>query len=131
MEIKKIEELIKKKSLSKEDKAAITAAADAAGMDYKITSHNCRKCYDGILLKLFEAANTAAAAANAAPEGSRCGSRCSRDGWRFKRPYKRFMIGGVIYHEGNIQDFEVGTMHPFVRNYYFEMCPENCGRKNG
>lgn len=105
MNRERIEELMLKRAHTVAEKAEIRQAADEAGMEYVI-KERCRPCYDKLLQRLYD---LDPAERNVSP-----------DGWRLRNPRESFVLMGVLYSNGTIARQCVGTMHPSVRDVYFE-----------
>lgn len=106
MERERIDELLRKNSLLKSEKEEIRAAADAAGIKYRIKADCSYRCYEGILLQLYEMDD---------PERN-----VSRDGWRLKSARCSFALQGRVISNANIKDIAVGKLHHVVRSTFFE-----------
>ena len=100
MDIKTIEHLIQKSSLTSGEKKAIREAADAAGLAYAVRK-GCRNCYERLLLRLYEMADSE-------------NLNTSPDGWRFKNPHRSFQHNGIIYNNETIKWLSVGHLHPVI-----------------
>lgn len=93
------------KPLTREMKAEIKAAADAAGMEYTIKG-NCRGCYEKILLRLWESVEVEAIE--------------SADGWVMKDPKHSFRtFSGELWTNADMAGREVAGLHPNIRDNYF------------
>ena len=107
MEIKRINELIEKPSLTAEEKKEIREAADAIGLEYTIKKGKfCRECYEKILLKLYELNQ---------PEKNK-----SKDGYVLRNIRNAFRIGGFLVNNSTISEIEVGKFNPAIINQLFE-----------
>lgn len=106
MDKERIDELLRKNSLLKSEKEEIRAAADAAGIEYRIKNGCSYRCYEEILLKLYEM--------------SQPDRNVSRDGWRLKSARCSFALQGRVISNANIKDIEVGKLHHVVRSKFFE-----------
>lgn len=106
MERERIEYLLQRTKLSQAEKAEVTAAADAAGIKYHIKRGCNTRCYEQILVQLYEMSK---------PERN-----TSRDGWRLKSALCSFALRGKVISNANIADLTVGSMHPLVQSTFFE-----------
>lgn len=106
MEIERITELIEKARLNDADKDEIIEAATLAGLDF-VDKRNCRKCYDNLLLRLFELEN--------AEE-----RQTSIDGYKLKRVKDDLLIGNVRVNNATISNIEVGGFCETVRKKFFD-----------
>lgn len=106
MEIERITELIEKSRLNDAEKDEIIEAATLAGLDF-VEKRNCRKCYDILLLRLFEIEN--------AEE-----RQTSIDGYKLKRVKDDLLIGNVRVNNATISNIEVGRFCETVRKQFFE-----------
>lgn len=106
METERITELIEKARLNDADKDEIIEAATLAGLDF-VEKRNCRKCYDNLLLRLFELEN--------AEE-----KQTSLDGYQLKRVKDDLLIGNVRVNNATISNIEVGGFCKTVRKQFFE-----------
>lgn len=106
MNRERIEELLQRTRLSQAEKAEVTAAADAAGIKYRIKNGCTSRCYEQILVQLYEMSQ---------PERN-----VSRDGWRLKSARCAFALQGRIINNANISELTVGSLHPLVRDTFFE-----------
>lgn len=97
---------MQKTQLLQEEKAEITAAADAAGIKYRIKNGCTSRCYEQILVQLYEMSQ---------PERN-----VSRDGWRLKSALCAFALQGRVINNANIVDLNVGSLHPLVQDTFFE-----------
>ena len=97
MEKARIELLLNKEILEEEEKKEIREAADAAGVKYTIRK-SCEKCYDSILMKLYEI------------NKSEIVLNISRDGYKLKEATANFRIGDVVYNNATIYGLEVGNL---------------------
>lgn len=103
----RIEELIAKKPLTKEEKAEIRAAADALGLEYTIKGGaKCRECYDKLLVRIYEATEVEAIA--------------SLDGFVMRDPRHSFVCLGQLWSNAVMASRKVGDLHPQVREMYFK-----------
>lgn len=84
----------------------MTAAADAAGIKYRIKRGCSTRCYEQILVQLYEMSQ---------PERN-----VSRDGWRLKSARFAFALRGRVVSNANIAELTVGSLHPLVRETFFE-----------
>lgn len=105
MTLEEIETLIGKSRLSEADKVAILEEADAVGIDYVIRK-NCRRCYDEVLMKLFERLNSG-------------NVNYSVDGYRLRNAGDDFTVCGVRYNNATISGQEVGTLREVVVSQLF------------
>lgn len=110
MTIERINELITRKSLTKDERNEVIAAADEAGIKYTIKK-GCSTCYETILLKLYEAQVT--------------DMNVSIDGYKLKRVSQSFRIGGMLVNNDTIKGLEVKKMHPVIVSAYFEKVKKN------
>lgn len=101
-----IEYLINKGRLTDEDKSAITDAADALGITYTIR-RNCRKCYDNILLKLYEKKSSEAA------------RNVSIDGYALRNVSDDFIVCGVRYNNVTIANLTVDGLNEVTKKQLF------------
>ena len=106
MNRERIEELLQKTQLSKEEKTEVTAAADEAGIKYSIKRGCTSRCYEQILVQLYEMSQ---------PERN-----VSRDGWRLKSARCAFALQGRVISNANIAELTVGSLHQLVRDTFFE-----------
>ncbi|MBQ1818696.1 MAG: hypothetical protein II120_00675 [Bacteroidales bacterium] len=106
MDRERIEELLQRTKLSQAEKAEVTAAADAAGIKYRIKRGCNTRCYEQILVQLYEMSK---------PERN-----VSRDGWRLKSALCSFALRGKVINNANIAEVTVGGLHPLVRDTFFE-----------
>lgn len=106
MDRERIEELLLKTQLSKEEKSEVTAAADEAGIKYSIKRGCTSRCYEQILVQLYEMSQ---------PERN-----VSRDGWRLKSARCAFALQGRVISNANIAELNVGSLHPLVQDTFFE-----------
>lgn len=95
-----------KRSWSIEDRAEIKRAADEAGIPYTIRG-NCRRCYEKILLALYELDE-------ATPKIG-----ISLDGWRLRTPSQAFRLQGVLFDNRTIRSMEVGHLPAIVLRTLF------------
>ncbi|MCQ2319282.1 MAG: hypothetical protein MJZ90_10260 [Bacteroidales bacterium] len=105
MNVEEIEYLINKGRLTDEDKSAINDAADALGITYTIR-RNCRKCYDNILLKLYEKRREAA-------------RNVSIDGYALRNVSDDFIVRGVRYNNVTIEKLTVDGLNELVKKQLF------------
>lgn len=105
MERERIEKLLNKARLTADDRAEIRREADGMGIKYTVKK-GCRKCYERILLKMYEAVTEMPA-------------EVSLDGWSLKDPRQSFRVGGKLYNNETIKTMRIGMMHPFVLNRFF------------
>lgn len=106
MERERIEYLLQRTKLSQAEKAEVTAAADAAGIKYHIKRGCSTRCYEQILVQLYEMGK---------PERN-----VSRDGWRLKSALCSFALRGKVISNATISELTVGSLHPLVRDTFFE-----------
>lgn len=92
--------------LSQAEKAEVTGAADAAGIKYRIKRGCNTRCYEQILVQLYEMSK---------PERN-----TSRDGWRLKSALCSFALQGRVIGNANIAELTVGSLHPLVQSTFFE-----------
>lgn len=104
MEQRRIEELIRKRTLSADEKNEITEAADALGIGYKL-KQGCRKCYEELLLKIYERIEKT--------------FNKSLDGYRLKDASSAFRVAGVLVTNDTIKEMNVGVLHNSVVARYF------------
>lgn len=104
MEQQRIEELIRKGALSEEEKQEITDAADALGISYRLKK-GCRKCYEELLLKIYERVEKK--------------YNVSPDGYRLKDASMAFRVAGVLVTNETIKYMHVGVLHESVVARYF------------
>lgn len=107
MDIERIEELIRKRSLTLSEKAEIRDAADEEGIEYTISKDRCRECYEKILLKLFE------------KKSASVNFNLSRDGYRLRNLLEDITVRGVRICNATIADVEVGQFSQVVINHFF------------
>lgn len=100
-----VEILIEKSRLSEEDKSAIIAEADARGLSYTIRK-NCRRCYDNILLHIYEDMTAGTASVSA-------------DGYRLKNVRDDFTICGVRYNNALLPSLSVAELNEIVLDQLF------------
>ena len=106
MERERIEYLLQRTKLSQSEKAEVTAAADAAGIKYRIKIGCSTRCYEQILVQLYEMSK---------PERN-----VSRDGWRLKSALCSFALRGKVVNNATIAEMTVSSLHPLVRDTFFE-----------
>lgn len=104
MEQQRIEYLIRKGVLSAEEKQEITDAADALGISYRIKK-GCRKCYEEILLKIYERIEKQ--------------YNESIDGYRLKDASIAFRVAGVLVTNETIKELNVSVLHESIVARYF------------
>lgn len=105
MEKERIEKLLNKAKLTADDRAEIRREADKMGISYTVKK-GCRKCYERILLKMYEAMTQAPA-------------EVSLDGWSLKDTRQSFRVGGKLYNNATIKTMIIGNLHPLVLNRWF------------
>lgn len=105
MEKERIEKLLNKAKLTADDRAEIRREADKMGISYTVKK-GCRKCYERILLKMYEAMTQAPA-------------EVSLDGWSLKDTRQSFRVGGKLYNNATIKTMRIGNLHPLVLNRWF------------
>lgn len=105
MNVEEIEYLINKGRLTDVDKSAITDAADALCITYTIR-RNCRKCYDNILLKLYEKISEEA-------------RNVSIDGYALRNVSDDFIVCGVRYNNVTIANLTVDGLNETVKKQLF------------
>lgn len=106
MDRERIEELLQRTRLSQAEKAEVTEAADAAGIKYHIKRGCASRCYEQILVQLYEISK---------PERN-----VSLDGWRLKSALCSFALRGKVISNATIAEVTVGSLHPLVRETFFE-----------
>lgn len=106
MKIERITELIEKARLNEAEKDEIIEAATLAGLDF-VEKRNCRKCYDDLLLRLFELEYSEE-------------RQTSLDGYKLKRVKDDLLIGNVRVNNATISKIEVGGFCETVRKQFFE-----------
>lgn len=106
MEIERITELIEKARLNDAEKDEIIEAATLAGLDF-VEKRNCRKCYENLLLRLFELENAEK-------------KQTSLDGYKLKRVKDDLLIGNVRINNATIANIEVDGFCETVRKKFFE-----------
>lgn len=100
----RIEELIIKASLTRQERNEIREAAVAAGVRVEF-KQACRHCYEKALTALYEL------------EG---GERAvSMDGYQFRRRGAAFRLQGILYSEATLPGMTIGNLHPDVIRRYF------------
>lgn len=104
MEQSRIEILIRKRTLSADEKKEITEAADALGIRYKL-KRGCAKCYEELLLNIYERIEKT--------------FNVSLDGYRLKDASKAFRAAGVLVTNETIKEMNVGCLHEGVVSRYF------------
>lgn len=105
MEKGRIERLLNKARLTADDRAEIRREADGMGITYTVKK-GCRKCYERILLKMYEAMTEVPASV-------------SLDGWSLKDTRQSFRVGGKLYNNETIKTMRIGILHPLVLNRFF------------
>ena len=106
MDRERIDELLRRNSLLQSEKKEILEAADAAGIKYRIKPRCSFRCYEQILVQLYEMSK---------PERN-----VSRDGWRLKSALCSFALQGRVIGNANIAELTVGSLHPLVQDTFFE-----------
>lgn len=104
MEKQRIEHLMMKSALTRDERAEIRKAAKAAGIAVEF-KQACRSCYETALLKLYETAGGEMAV--------------SVDGYAFRRRGDSFRVMGTLYSESTLPTQTVGTLAPSVIRMYF------------
>lgn len=107
MTLERIEYLLDRRALRNEEKEEIIKAADAAGLEYRIRKGCSMRCYEGLLLRLYEKATKEE-------------RNVSKDGWRLKSATETFMWQGHIVSNANIKSLKVGAMPSIVVETFFE-----------
>lgn len=105
MNVEEIEYLINKGRLTDEDKSAITDAADDLGITYTIR-RNCRKCYDNILLKMYDKRREAE-------------RNVSIDGYALNHVADDFIVCGVRYNNVTIANLTVDGLNEITKKQLF------------
>ena len=104
MDKKRIEELMMKSTLTRQERDEIRTAARDAGVRVEF-KQACRRCYEKALTALYEL------------EG---GERAvSLDGYSFRRRGAAFLLQGTLYSEATLPGRTVGKLHPDVVKRYF------------
>lgn len=111
MEKSRIKQLLDRRALRNEEKEEILKAADAAGLEYRIRKDCSMRCYEGLLLRLYEQANKEE-------------RNVSKDGWRLKSASESFAWQGHIVSNANIKGLKVGAMPSIVVETFFEKAPK-------
>lgn len=112
MKKSRIEQLLDRRALRNEEKEEILKAADAAGLEYRIRKGCSMRCYEGLLLRLYEKATKEE-------------RNVSKDGWRLKSATEAFMWQGHIVSNANIKGRIVGVMPSIVVETFFEKAPKD------
>lgn len=118
MEKSRIEQLLDRRALRNEEKEEILKAADAAGLEYRIKKGCSMRCYEGLLLRLYEKATKEE-------------RNVSKDGWRLKSATDRFAWQGYIVSNANIKGLKVGAMPSIVVETFFEKAPKGKEAEDG
>jgi len=108
MELERIEELIRKSSLTADERAEIRAAADEIGLKYTIKKGKfCSSCYEKILMGLFE---------KQAPQ-----KNSSIDGYTLQDVKTDVYIGGKRINNSTIKEIVVGDYPNWLISQFFEI----------
>lgn len=114
MTLERIEKLITQRELTISQRIEVKKAADEAGIEYHIKSNCQNRCYERLLVKLYE---------HIASENMK--RNLSKDGWRLKSATETFMWQGHIVSNANIKGLTVGAIPSIVRETFFEKAPED------
>lgn len=110
MDVEKIEKLINKEALTSEDKAAIREAAADAGLSTG-RGRPCARCYERILLQLYELATTE--------------RRESLDGYVLKNVRTSIRACGILISNSTISGMRVEGLHRHIVSEFFEKKTDN------
>lgn len=120
MEIERLEYLIKQKELTYNQRNELKKAADEAGIEYITKSKCSSRCYERLILKLYEHLTAGQMVRNV-----------SKDGWRLKSATETFMWQGHIVSNANIKGRIVGVMPSIVVETFFEKAPKDKKAEDG
>lgn len=118
MKKSRIEQLLDRRALRNEEKEEILKAADAAGLEYRIRKGCSMRCYEGLLLRLYEKATKEE-------------RNVSKDGWRLKLATEIFAWQGHIVSNANIKGMTVGAMPSVVVETFFEKVKKDNNGQGG
>lgn len=105
MDAERLQFLLEKNSLTKDEKAEIKTEADKLGIKYNI-KQGCRSCYDKLLEAIYDKLQPVIA-------------NVSLDGYRLKDPKHSFINCHRLFSNETIKEMEIGKIHPVVIENYF------------
>ena len=120
MEIERLEYLIKQKELTYNQRNELKKAADEAGIEYITKSKCSSRCYERLILKLYEHLTAGQMVRNV-----------SKDGWRLKSATESFAWQGHIVSNANIKGMTVGAMPSVVVETFFEKAKKDNNGQGG